>query len=200
MSDHYAELESITLNGLRFAVRLHFDAGTGRPWEESDGHGPVRTSRTDGWGRWNSKRAGEVVLSSDRFTCWLYDVAEALRIAKRDGWGLSPEARAKLADKLKREPTAAEVRAEAVRLDMERLRGWLEDRWHWCIVVVTLLDTDGDTTWEYDCLGGIESDAGEYLDEVAADLAAGIADRVGQDTHILMGAKSIRIRPEALEA
>jgi hypothetical protein len=192
--------ETIEHAGLTFMVAIEHDYNMGRPWEEHDGHGPVRTSRTDGWGRWNSKRAGEVVLSSDRFTCWLYDVAEALRIAKRDGWGLSPKNRAKLADKLKREPTAKEVRAEAVRLDMEHLRGWLEGRWHWCIVVVTLLDTDRDETWEYDTIGGIESDAGEYLDEVAADLAAGIADRVGQDTHILMGAKSIRIRPEPVAA
>ena len=195
--------ETIEHAGLTFSVRIEHDPHMRAPWEEHDGHGPVREASS--YYVRPHKRAGETIIQwsrrgVSRVQYWLYDVAEATRIAKRDGWGLSPESRAKLAAKLKREPAAAEVRAEAVRLDMERLRDWLENRWHWCTVVVTLLDTDGDTTWEYDCLGGIESDAGEYLDKVAADLAAGIASRVGPGTHLLMGAKSIRIRPEPVAA
>jgi len=190
--------ETIEHAGLSFMVATRQDLGMRAPWKEHDGHGPVREASSY-YGK-PHKRAGETIIHVDRGRYWLYDVAEATRIAKRDGWGIDPERKAAWEARIGRPLTAGEIAKAAVESDMDRLRGWLKDRWTWVYVKVTLLDTDGDTTWEYDCFGGIESDAGEYLDEVAADLAASIADRVGGDTHILMGAKSIRIRPEPIAA
>lgn len=57
------------------------DDDMGAPWENEDGHGPVS--------RWTSrpKRPGERVLNVDRGSYRYYDFAEAVKIAKRDGWG-----------------------------------------------------------------------------------------------------------------
>ena len=64
--------------------------------------------------------------------------------------------------------------ARAARADFERLRDWCLDRWHWCGVVVVMLDDEGDEL-DRASLWGIESDAGQYLDEVAAELADELA-------------------------
>src|SRR5690606_5719725 len=73
-------MDNITLNGLTFSVSLEYDYVHRAPWEECDGHGPVSdwTSR--------DKLPGERVLRHDRGSYRYYDVAEATRIAKRDGW------------------------------------------------------------------------------------------------------------------
>ncbi|MNQ25022.1 hypothetical protein D3C85_382340 [compost metagenome] len=171
----YSDGDTFERNGRTFRVFIEHDDDHGAPWEDSDGHGPVSdwTSR--------DKRPGEWVVSSDgrgrarngsrRF----YDAAEANRIAKRDGWGLCDEARAKLAAKLGRVPTAGEVRAEAVRRDFDFLRGWCADEWHYVGVAVAHVPngTEPDEVkrdYSY-ALWGIESDADEYIMETAAELA-----------------------------
>lgn len=45
---------------------------------------------------------------------------------------------------------------------------------------MTLLDTDGKPTREIDSLWGIESDAGNYLDTIADELAREIIERIGK--------------------
>jgi hypothetical protein len=57
--------------------------------------------------------------------------------------------------------------AAAAMADFERLRGWCNDEWHWCGVVVTL--NTGGTEHEAS-LWGIESDADDYIEEVISDL------------------------------
>lgn len=158
--------------GTTFRVKFPHDDSHGAPWEEEDGHGPVRRvvshySRPD-------KRPGEVAIHSNRFDHWLYDVAEATRIAKRDGWGLCPDEKAKLAERLGRQPTPGDIAAESVRRDMEYLRRWLNDDWWYVGVVVELLDDDGDVVDERS-IWGIESDSGDYLEETARDLAFELA-------------------------
>jgi hypothetical protein len=184
---HALDTREIEAHGLTFRVELFHDEDHGAPWDEEDGHGPVSDwQRVDGWGSWSSKRAGQRVLCADRGSFRFYDEAEAIRIARRDGWGLNDEDRAKLAAKLKREPTAREVTAEAVRLDFERMRAWCNGGWHYVGVVVTLLDIEGDPTHESDALWGIESDSDSYIEETAHELAANIAARYPQPRRLLM--------------
>jgi len=90
-----------------------FDHGT--PWDHEDGHGPATE-----WER-RDKRPGERVLSSDRFGKRFYDYAEAIKIAKRDGWDAEPYGTG----------TAGERAVRAVEADFARLQGWCEDRWHY---------------------------------------------------------------------
>lgn len=186
-------------NGLTFRFAIEHDGDHGAPWDEEEGHGPVSE-----WRSYDStdmgKRTGEWLLNSDgRFRARFYDAREAQRIALRDGWGIGSEERAALAARLKREPTNREIAAEAVRRDYERLRAWCNDEWSYVGVVVTLLDVEGDATDESNSIWGIESDAGDYLTEVAHDLADEIAARVG-DRKFLMRrsvARTERIRVRA---
>ena len=167
--------DTITSGRHVFRITIEDDTDHGAPWENADGHGPVSDwrpvyNRHTGC---KDKKPGEVILSHDGQSARFYDFAEATRIAKRDGWGLAPDALAKLAGLLGRTPTSKEVAREAVLRDFEFLRGWCNDEWSYVGVVVTLLDADGDEVPAVQgSLWGIESDAYEYHKEVAADLAS----------------------------
>lgn len=164
-------VDTIELKGLTFRVEVKPDDGSmGAPWDEHDGHGAVRMVRGFVLGE-GPKNPGERVLHSDRGTAWLYDWQGAMALAKKDGWGLSPEEKAKFAARLGRAPTVGEVRTEAVQRDFDYCRRWLNGDWHWCGVVVTLLDVEGNATRETESLWGIESegcDGSEVPDIVCA--------------------------------
>lgn len=172
--------ESVELKGLSFRTALKDDDSGIIPWEEFCGHGPVRhvrAYRRDAV----EKNAGERILScSNAGGTYLYDWAAALALAEKDGWGLSPADAATLAKVLGREPTAAEIRTAAVGRDFELLRGFVTGDWSYVGVVVTLLDIEGAPTDETASLWGIESNAGDYLDVVAKDLAAEIDARISR--------------------
>jgi len=73
------------VDGFKATATLHHDDGSEAPWDSECGHGPVSdwTSR--------SKAPGERVLCEDRRgRRRYYDFAEAVAIAKRDGWGFMP--------------------------------------------------------------------------------------------------------------
>lgn len=154
--------------GRTFLASLYHDDDSTPPWDREDGHGPVSD-----WRSKDSKAPGEVIINDDRGRARFYDVQAAQRIALRDGWG-APEAwRIAFAEKHGRAPTAREVAAESVRMDCQRLRDWCRDEWHYCGVAVQLCDDEGEATGDefMHALWGIESDAGDYLREVAAELA-----------------------------
>lgn len=160
----------IVADGFAYRVDIVADCDMGAPWIEHDGHGVIRACRKAR----KNKAPGDVVIGDD----WLYDVPATLKLAKRDGWGIGAEERAALGVNLGREPTASEVTAEAVRMDMERMKGWLNDAWQWIGVRVQKFDEAGDEMKGHDAsLWGIESDSPSYHDEVAREL---IADIVSQ--------------------
>lgn len=158
-------MNTITVNGLKFRVSIHRDEDMREPWKEHDGYGVVSE-----WTRRDKHPHERVLISDGRGSKRLYDVQASMDIALRDGWGCpNPEGK-----------TKRQIAAEAVELDYQRLRGWCMDEWHWCWVGVQLLGKDGSVVPGYrESLGGIESDAGEYLDEVARELAESIAATVG---------------------
>lgn len=162
MSDCY-ETRDIEQNGTTYRVEFIADYDTGAPWEEHDGHGIVSD-----WEN-RDKKPGEVVIASDRGAKRFYDIAATTRIAKRDKWGVSDADTSKI--------TPAQITALAVRRDMERMRDWCNDVWHWCGVSVFPLTEDGyELRSKTESLWGIESDAGEYFDEVISELIAQISD------------------------
>lgn len=154
--DDKAECE---VNGIRFVATIHVDEDYGPPWKENDGHGPVSD-----WEH-RDKRAGELILNEDRGSKRFYDYQEACRIALKDGWGTE-------GGPLEGESKRAYA-ARAAMADYERLRRWCNDDWRYVgVSVQAFLDTDdGETielTDEYcHACWGIESDAGEYLIEIA---------------------------------
>lgn len=155
-------------NGRQFRATVHADPDHGRPWEEQAGHGEVREGSRNYDGP--EKRAGELVLHDGgrREYLWLYDYPGACETARRDGWGVD-------GGRLPGE-TARQYAARAAMADFEHLRGYCSGAWEWVGVGVQLLDADGETIGgEYDfSLWGIESNADEYLQEVARDLAGEI--------------------------
>lgn len=171
--------DTFELDGLSFRVSIQPDPDMGPPWEEHDGHGIVSEWRRET--EWHNARAtfskapGERMLCRDGRSARFYDFAATMRKARKDGWGLGAEDITKLRAKLGREPTGGDVTAAAVERDFQFLKDWCEDRWSWVYVQVTLLDLDGNETPQSESLGGIESDAGDYLTEVAHDLAGQLA-------------------------
>lgn len=164
-------------NGNRFRVALPYDDTQDAPWEREDGHGPVteapRRANRHGY---VSKAPGERYLGEH----WLYDFAEAVRIARRDGWR-SPGDEAYIAGDSAKPGWLAHRAAEA---DFQRLADWCNGRWCYVGVVVTLLDDDGDATDESASLWGVESDAGDFLEEVARELAGEITASIRAATGV----------------
>lgn len=145
--------ETIRVKGFDLTARVEHDPRPGEPWKEHDGHGVVSD-----WTR-RDKAPGERVLCEDRGNRRYYDVQASMEIAKRDGWDAEPYG-----------GTAGQKAARAVDADYERMRKWCDDQWHWVGVVISIsknghtLDNCAASIW------GIESDAGDYLVEVANDL------------------------------
>lgn len=144
--------------GIKFVVHVKADDRNEAPWENEDGHGPVRVlcHALDG-----NKRPGERVLWQDGRTRWLYDWQAAIATAKQDGWDAEPIGQG----------TPGERAARAVQADFDRLRAWL--RGDWWYVGVCVRRADDNTP---NALWGIESDSPEYHAEVARELADEIAE------------------------
>ncbi len=154
-------------NGKQFRVFIECDYDAGFPWDREDGHVNVTE-----WER-RDKRPSEVIIKEDcgsrRFVC----IREAIAKATREGWGLNDGGMQALAEKLNRKPTKRQVIAEAVRLDIERMRAWCNDEWGYVGVCVSLLDSEGESIGnKYAAtLWGIESDSDEFIREVTRELA-----------------------------
>lgn len=148
-------------DGFYAVVELPCDSDHGAPWEECDGHGPVSE-----WTR-RAKRPGEWTLSSDRGSKRYYDFAEAVKIARKDGWGLCPKVLAKLTVGLGRPPTKGEIAVAAVERDFEILRGWANDEWHYVGVCVKIFDSEDEEVWD-GSVWGVEDNTG-YWKELALE-------------------------------
>lgn len=198
-TDNAGRCEVALPNGWKAVVRVDPDDDMPPPWEASDGHGPVSEWRVykprDGD---RGKRPGERVLHQDGPHARFYDFAEAVRIAKRDGWGVATTQCQYVssiglpyemctADALPLErgcaahggkvPTPGEIAAAAAEQDFQFLRRWCNDEWHYVVVSVELQDSDGETV-ERDALCGVEDDTDYWREEAAEMINALAAGRV----------------------
>lgn len=172
MSDTAYNTEEFKIEGFTFKASFFYDPCRGAPWEENDGHGPVREVSSR-----DCKTPGEIVLHSSRGAVWLYDLQTATDTARKE-WGIDDGARAKLAAQLGREPTRGEIAARSVQSDIAYLRGWLNDTWHWVIVSVALVDDDGEESSKHsDSCSGFES-SDTYPLEWAKGEAASMAETI----------------------
>lgn len=156
-------------HGFEFIAKLYEDDNNDAPWERDDGHGPVRTTRCF-HGR-PGKRAGEVVLFSERGYYVIYDAKEATALARRDGWGIQPEKRDELRQRYRQtgNVTKRSDAALAVFEDERFLRGWLNNDWYYVGVAVQMTGSDDDR-YQY-AVWGVESDCEDYIRELADELA-----------------------------
>lgn len=163
-SDFRFNNDRVTLpDGWYVRFKSEYDQDSGPPWSECDGHGPV----TDWVHR--DKYSGERVLCLDHGSKRYYDFAGAMKIAKRDGWGLNDDELAKLTKRLGHTPTKGQITEAAVEHDFQYLKDWCEDRWHYIGVIVTLFNED-DEEQDERSLWGVE-DSGDYYQTVASELA-----------------------------
>ena len=155
MSDAY-RTETRESGTMSFRIEWVYDHDCDPPWDREDGHGPVSD-----WEH-RSKRPGEMILNSNRGSHRFYDFAEAVKLARKDGWNTAPFDW----------PTNG-ARAHAAALaDFDYLRRFCNDQWHYCGIVVTLLDADGDPDSVDASLWGIESEGDDYHEEVIGELIA----------------------------
>jgi len=155
---------------LSLVVSFEHDSDHGAPWDEEDGHGPISDWTT------RDKRSGELVLCTDRRSKRFYDFAEAVRIAKREKWGLAPDKLAKLGAN----PTRGQIAHAAAMANYEYLRGWVNDEWSYVGVCVKLLREGEEVS--FDSLWGVES-FGTYKNECAADMARELVKAYDKETN-----------------
>jgi len=145
-------------NGHQFRVRFEYDVDGGYPWEDCDGHGPVRQSNLSHYADRSDKHPGERPLNrADRNEYqFYYDWQAAVKLARRDGWNA--------------EPYDAPGRIErAVQANFDYLAGYVSDDWQYLVVTVEMLDSDGDVIADTN-LGRVESYK-DYHVECAYELA-----------------------------
>ena len=168
--------DTFTRGGYTFRVLIERDNDIGEPWKEYDGHGPVSEWTT------RAKGPGERVLNSDRGSKRYYDIAEATKIARRDGWGCEHTTVTE-ADGKRVVSSGHKTRGEAIACAVERdynhLRAWCEDRWYYVSVGVVHVDDGEDGEREY--LGGVSSEDDAYIADVADELADQIIARLEVD-------------------
>lgn len=159
--DHQGQF---TVDGQIFQVTFETDTDYGHPWEECDGHGPVRCSHYGHTRGGNDKRPGERPLNNHSRDGhqYYYDWAEAVRTARRDGWGTQDGRRAG------ESPRA--YAARAVQEDYELLRAYCLGNWEYVGVTVHMVGTDFETSlWGVDTW---ENWHYEQAHELAAELLA----------------------------
>jgi len=176
----YYDGDTFERGGRRFKVEHPYDDSGRVPWEDDDGAGIVtdwrHTYDTDD----ELEKDGEYrVLCHDHSSVRLYDWEATIKKATKDGWGLTDEDKAKLKHRLGvKRLTRKRVIEEAVERDYIRMREWCNEQWSYVGVVVTLVDDDDEKLGECNSLWSIESDCGDYLREVAHDLADEINHRL----------------------
>jgi hypothetical protein len=174
--------ETVEAHGLKFKLTIEQDEDSRVPWKECDGFGPVREANKGYYERHVSKRAGERILHDgerNEYT-WVYDWAEALKLAKKDGWGLSTDQRPTNWDTL----TKGQQRVLAVQHTFDFLKAWCNEDWVWCGVCVELtgyhgpLDTERSLWsveyWQYKALS---DEKNSYVREIIDEMTEEIADR-----------------------
>lgn len=141
---------------MSFRIEWVYDTHADAPWDREDGHGPVSDWTSD------PKAPGQMVLCSDRRMHRYYEFAEAVKMARRDGWDTKPYGMRKPGE-----------RAHAAAMaDFKFLRGYIAQDWYYCGIVVTLLDADGEPDVDAS-LWGIEDglpSSSEYHEEVIGEL------------------------------
>ena len=180
--------DTIEIDGRSFTVAFPYDDFGRVPGEDDDGVGIVSEWTT------RDKAPGERELCADRRSKRFYDFAATMRKARKDGWGLTDDDKAKLAAKLGREPKKGDIIAEAVERDFDRMRRFCNDQWSYVGVVVT-----DDETGERDSVWGVESDCDEYLSEIAHDMARSLNSQHAETLALAIAADRPDLAPQYAE-
>lgn len=193
--------DTLEHNGREYRVTIEHDIDHGAPWEEEDGHGPVsdwttrakepgeivlcedrgsrryydfakavQSAKRDGWGFLPGELETKQVTAKGAHRAYTRPAPGRPSISAI-GSDINRAIR-NLYAKHRATMSAAEYAAGAAMADYDRLRRWCEDQWHYVgVVVETKCDCCGTWGHKRTSLWGIESDAGDYMEEVARELA-----------------------------
>jgi hypothetical protein len=147
------------VDGFTCIATVYWDDDSSPPWRREDGHGPVSDWTT------RAKEPGERVLNQAHNSKWYYDFAEAVKIARRDGWDAEPVGTGTTGQKAER----------AAEHDYKVLKAWCDNEWCYCGVAVVVSRAGVKLTGEYNhALWSIEANYpgsdNAYLAEVANEL------------------------------
>ena len=156
--------DTLELNGMTFKVEFHDDFYSEKPWDQCDGHGPVRKA-TRGYDGNITKRPGERVLyAGDRGEySWVYDWQAACKMAREDGWNAPPY-------------DAPNRIQRAVQADFDHLQAWCDGQWSYVGITVTHIKDDG-TEGDSESFWGVET-ANDYHLDTAKEIAQGLAHAI----------------------
>jgi hypothetical protein len=218
LAPYNTEIIDVPLQGWKLKVEHYSASDMGAPWDEHDGHGPVRVDHSARSRSYHSsgtgKKPGEVEIHYEDGVSYFYDVVGALKKAREELWGLNPEAMAKLKEKVS-DPTMGQILAEAVKQDMAYLEGWLSGRWWWVDLKVTVHDCPAEylpykDTEDGEFCCGFESSSDDYLRESALELGDYVIKRMqtAKEAAELAEAERLRVvlatharvNPEAVES
>lgn len=156
---------TVEVSGFTLTATVRADDDCDPPWSREDGHGPVSEWRRRGYDGQFRKAPGELLLVDDRGSARFYGFAEACKIARRDGWGVTGGKRDG--------ETARAYAARAALADYDRLRRWCNGQWSYVGVSVTVERNGVELVREYECAcWGIESDCGEHVARIADECAS----------------------------
>lgn len=193
--------------GVAYVATIESDDTHGAPWDEECGHGDVSEWTTrdklpgelvlgeDGRSKRFYDFAGACKIA--RRDGWGF-LPEPVRVERRAGGGFTgaalptyrsgefsivsdcPNLAYSELYRMHRETmTPRAYAAGAAMADYDRLRRWCADEWCYIGVVVRRAG-DCECCGETESLWGIESDAGEYVREVATELAEQLAERLSE--------------------
>lgn len=173
---------TVDIDGFTLTATIERDNYMGAPWDNDDGHGPV-----SGWTS-RSKRAGEIVLNEDRGQHRFYDFQEAVKLAKKDGWGWLPGklvyekdatgegGRATCGEFTAYDPenfntaisevyslhratmSTNKYAAKAALRDFKALKAWCDDEWYYVGVVISATYDGYEISDNAAALWGVECD------------------------------------------
>ena len=162
---HAFQTDTLEIDGMTVRVNYFSDEFCDPPWDNADGHGPVRKSRhRHSWGN-SDKRPGERPMNtaSSAEYQFYYDWQAAMVIAEKDGWNAPPY-------------DAPGRALRAVESDFKFLKAWVNDEWNYCGIRVELVDEDGDS----DDLWGVETWK-DYHEECAKEMAEALVKQHKED-------------------
>ena len=160
------KVESKTYPGWTIEVQRWADQDSGPPWRDDCGSVGViaeRRSTSEGGPR---KRPGETIIHQDGSWCHIVDFQAEVKRARQDGWGLSDahmldlkrrvsnkqilktmtmtermalthEQRVEMVHAVKL--TKRQITARSVELNIKYIKDWLNNRWHYCGLVVKVV-------------------------------------------------------------
>ena len=163
------QAENITAHGITVEIEYFYDDECrSAPWSEYDGNVNIYAKGSACCAR-DNKKPSEIYLQTNGETIWAYDVREAHKKARLEGWCIGCDWAQGL--------TKKQIAARAVAENVEMWRGWLNDEWHYAGVVCTVLDADGNEMAENDSCWGFET-LNDYHLEAGKDMAESLAEAI----------------------